>query len=138
MLGWWAQTNGRVSQGRWLGSLGRRHDRRRCPRTVRDAAAVLDVISARMPGEPYYPPTLPAGCARRFAQTRVGCGSGYWTGRASMGISTMRSAARPAPPGAGIARPPGRDVVPAPMFEPEFAEHFGTIIAADTGRRSRR
>src|SRR5215831_10544103 len=28
-------------------------------RTVRDCAAILDVISARMPGEPYYAPELP-------------------------------------------------------------------------------
>ena len=28
-------------------------------RTVRDSAAILDVISARMPGEPYYAPALP-------------------------------------------------------------------------------
>ncbi len=28
-------------------------------RTVRDAAGVLDVISKRMPGEPYYAPPLP-------------------------------------------------------------------------------
>ena len=27
-------------------------------RTVRDAAAILDVISAPMPGEPYYAPNL--------------------------------------------------------------------------------
>src|SRR5690348_6243914 len=53
-------TRGRVSQGPlsgegWAGSVidGA------LARTVRDAAGVLDVISARMPGEPYYAPPLP-------------------------------------------------------------------------------
>jgi len=33
-------------------------------RTVRDAAGVLDVISNRMPGEPYYAPPLPRPLVR--------------------------------------------------------------------------
>ena len=40
-------------------------------RTVRDAAGVLDVISARMPGEPYYAPPLP-----RPLRAEVGAGPG--------------------------------------------------------------
>src|SRR5215468_6887368 len=53
-------TRGRVSQGpltgeAWAGSI----TDGALTRTVRDAAAVLDVISARMPGEPYYAPPLP-------------------------------------------------------------------------------
>jgi amidase len=53
-------TRGRVSQGpqtgeAWAGGVidGA------VTRTVRDAAGVLDVISRRMPGEPYYAPPLP-------------------------------------------------------------------------------
>src|SRR5215470_8371283 len=53
-------TRGRVSQGpltgeTWAGSI----TDGALTRTVRDAAGVLDVISARMPGEPYYAPPLP-------------------------------------------------------------------------------
>src|SRR5262249_60048794 len=53
-------TRGRVSQGpltgeAWAGSV----TDGALTRTVRDAAAVLDVISVRMPGEPYYAPPLP-------------------------------------------------------------------------------
>src|SRR5262249_6666411 len=50
---------GRVSQGplvgeAWAGAV----TDGAVTRTVRDAAGVLDVISARMPGEPYYAPPL--------------------------------------------------------------------------------
>src|SRR5690348_12223008 len=53
-------TRGRVSQGplvgeAWAGGVADGA----VTRTVRDAAGVLDVISARMPGEPYYAPPLP-------------------------------------------------------------------------------
>src|ERR1700761_4776353 len=53
-------TRGRVSQGpltgeAWAGGVADGA----VPRTVRDAAGVLDVISAPMPGDPYYAPPLP-------------------------------------------------------------------------------
>ena len=58
-------TRGRVSQGpitgeAWAGSTidGA------VTRTVRDAAGVLDVISAPMPGDPYYAPPLPRPLAQ--------------------------------------------------------------------------
>src|SRR5213594_4421565 len=53
-------TRARVSQGPVVGEswAGGTIDGA-VTRTVRDAAAVLDAISAPMPGEPYYPPTLP-------------------------------------------------------------------------------
>ncbi len=53
-------TRGRVSQGpltgeAWAGGVADGA----VTRTVRDAAGLLDVISGRMPGEPYYAPPLP-------------------------------------------------------------------------------
>ncbi len=53
-------TRGRVSQGPLIGEAwaGGTIDGA-LTRTVRDAAGLLDVISARMPGEPYYAPPLP-------------------------------------------------------------------------------
>ena len=53
-------TRGRVSQGPLVGEgwAGGTIDGA-VTRTVRDAAGVLDVISARMAGEPYYAPPLP-------------------------------------------------------------------------------
>jgi len=53
-------TRGRVSQGplageSWAGGVADGA----VTRTVRDAAGLLDAISGRMPGEPYYAPPLP-------------------------------------------------------------------------------
>jgi amidase len=57
-------TRGRISQGPaiaegWGGSTTDGV----LTRTVRDSAAILDVISGRMPGEPYYAPALPRALA---------------------------------------------------------------------------
>jgi amidase len=132
-------TRGRVSQGpltgeAWAGGVidGA------VTRTVRDAAGVLDVISTRMPGEPYYPPPLP-----RPLREEVGADPG----RLRVGVLDR--------PGAGdfLDDPQCRAAVaaaarlleslghhveesaPAAMFEPEFARHFSTLIAADTALR---
>ena len=124
-------TRGRVSWGpligeAWAGGA--------VTRTVRDAAGVLDVISKRMPGEPYYAPPLP-----RLLVREVGADPG----RLRIGVLD-----RPDAEGlvddpqcralvAGAARlleSLGHHVeqsAPAAMFEPEFTGHFDTLIAAD-------
>src|SRR5947209_4913602 len=58
-------TRGRVSQGPLVGEAwaGGTIDGV-VTRSVRDAAGVLDVISARQPGEPYYAPPLPRPLAQ--------------------------------------------------------------------------
>src|SRR4051795_3671613 len=70
-------TRGRVSRGptsneSWAGGS----TDGALTRSVRDAAAVLDAISATMPGEPYYPPALPGPLAaevgREPAALRIG------------------------------------------------------------------
>src|SRR5437773_7555006 len=60
-------TRGRVSQGpltgeAWAGGVADGA----VTRTVRDAAGLLDAISNRMPGEPYYPPPLPGRLVREI------------------------------------------------------------------------
>jgi amidase len=129
-------TRGRVSQGPLIGEgwAGGTIDGA-VTRTVRDAAAVLDVISGSMPGEPYYPPPL-----LRPLREEVGVDPG----RLRIGVVD-----RPALDGyldhpecraavAGAARlleSLGHHVeesAPQAMFEGEFGEHFGTIIAADS------
>jgi amidase len=104
-------------------------------RSVRDAAGVLDVISHRMPGEPYYPPALP-----RPLREEVGADPG----RLRIGVLD-----RPGVEGylddpecraavAGAARlleslgHHVEDSAPAPMFESEFIQHFTVLISADT------
>src|SRR6516162_3464402 len=129
-------TRGRVSQGpligeQWAGG----YIEGAITRTVRDAAAVLDVISNRMPGEPYYAPPLPRPLAREV---------GADPGRLRIGVLD-----RPGVEGylddpqcraavAGAARlleSLGHHVeesAPAAMLEEEFLSHFTKIIAAET------
>jgi amidase len=129
-------TRGRVSQGpltgeAWAGGVidGA------VTRTVRDAAGVLDAISKRMPGEPYYPPPLP-----RPLTEEVGADPG----RLRIGVIDRPGAerytddpqCREAVAEAGrLLESLGHHVeesAPAGMFEPQFARHFNTMIAADT------
>jgi amidase len=129
-------TRGRVSQGplvgeTWAGGV----TDGAVTRTVRDAAGVLDVISKRMPGEPYYAPPLP-----RLLVQEVGADPG----RLRIGVID-----RPGLEGylddpqcraavAGAARlleSLGHHIdesAPAAMSEQEFARRFNTIIAAET------
>ena len=129
-------TRGRVSQGPLIGEAwaGGTIDGA-VTRTVRDAAGVLDVISARMPGEPYYPPPLP-----RPLRQEVGADPG----RLRIGVLDRPGAevflddtqCREAVAGAGrLLESLGHHVeesAPPDMFDQDFAKHFNTIIAADT------
>src|SRR5215472_12574086 len=129
-------TRGRVSQGPLIGEAwaGGTIDGA-VTRTVRDAAGVLDVISARMPGEPYYPPPLP-----RPLRQEVGADPG----RLRIGVIDRPGAevflddpqCREAVANAGrLLESLGHHVeesAPADMFDQDFAKHFNTIIAADS------
>jgi amidase len=129
-------TRGRVSHGPLIGEgwAGGTIDGA-VTRTVRDAAAVLDVISARMPGEPYYPPPLP-----RPLRQEVGAGPG----RLRVGVLDRPGAdvflddpqcQEAVAVAARLLESLGHHVeesAPAAMFEPRFVGHFNTIIAADT------
>jgi amidase len=129
-------TRARVSQGpvtgeAWAGSTidGA------LARTVRDAAGVLDVISAPMPGDPYSAPPLPRPLAQEV---------GADPGRLRIGVLD-----RPGVEGylddpecraavastAALLESLGHHLdqsAPAAMFEREFLRHFVTIISADT------
>src|SRR5580692_6984216 len=129
-------TRGRVSQGpvtgeAWAGSTIDGS----VARTVRDAAGVLDVISAPMPGDPYYAPPL----ARPLAQ-EVGADPGrlrigvldHADGEGYLDDPECRAAVAKT---AALLESLGHHLdqsAPAAMFEPEIAQHFNTIIAADT------
>jgi amidase len=104
-------------------------------RSVRDAAGVLDVISAWQPGEPYYPPPF----RRPLAEE-----AGASPGRLRVGVldrpgrdgylddPQCRAAVAAA---ASLLESLGHHVqesAPEAMFEEAFPGHFGAIIAADT------
>src|SRR6266536_1579933 len=104
-------------------------------RTVRDAAGVLDVISTRMPGEPYYAPPLPRPLREEVGadpgQLRVGV-----LGRPGAKDYLDDPQCRAAVAGAArLLESLGHHVeesAPAAMFEREFARQFNRLIAADT------
>ncbi|WP_347059977.1 amidase [Blastococcus sp. HT6-30] len=103
-------------------------------RTVRDTAAVLDVLSGPMPGDPYVAPPLP----RRLAQE-----VGPPVGRLRVGLLDAQTgeqylddpACRVAVERAGrLLAELGCDVepgTPGAMFDPQFPRFFTTTIAAD-------
>jgi amidase len=129
-------TRARVSQGPLVGEgwAGGTIDGA-VTRTVRDAAAILDTISAAMPGEPYYPPPLPRPLAEEVGQDpgrlRIGFldrpgGSGFLDDpecrqAVSNAAATLESLGHTVEPGG-----------PAAMFDEQFSPAFGAIIAADT------
>jgi amidase len=104
-------------------------------RSVRDAAAILDVISTWHAGEPYYPPPLP-----RPLRQEVGADPG----RLRIGMLDRPGAegylddpeCRAAVAGAArLLEQLGHHVepsAPGAMFDEAFIQHFTTIIAADT------
>jgi amidase len=128
-------TRGRVSQGPVIaeGWAGATIDGV-VTRTVRDTAGVLDVISARMPGEPYYPPPLP-----RPLRQEVGADPGKLRvgvlDRPGKEVYLDHPQCRAAVAGAArLLESLGHHVeesAPSAMFEQELSPHFNTIIAAD-------
>jgi amidase len=126
---------GRVSQGPLVGEAwaGGTIDGS-VTRTVRDAAGVLDVISARMPGEPYYAPPLLRPLADEVGadpgRLRIGI-LDRAPGDAYLDDPECRAAVAGA---ARLLESLGHHVeesAPAAMFEEEFIGNFTTIIAAD-------
>ena len=134
-------TRGRVSHGpltseSWAGGT----TDGALTRTVRDAAAVLDVLSAVMPGEPYYAPPLPGPLAgevgRAPGRLRVG-----WLDRprasAYLDSPDCRAAVATA---ARLLESLGHDVeesAPDALFDESFGRNFAIVIAADTARELR-
>jgi amidase len=129
-------TRARVSQGPAVGEgwAGGTIDGA-VTRTVRDAAGILDMISAGHPGDPYYAPPLPRPLREEVGadpgRLRVGVldrpgGDGY------LDDPQCRAAV------AGTARlleELGHKVeesAPEAMFDELFSRHFVTIITADT------
>jgi amidase len=129
-------TRGRVSQGpvtgeAWAGSTIDGS----VTRTVRDAAAVLDVISAPMPGDPYYAPPLPRPLAQEVGADPGRLRIGFLDHTGLPGYLDDPQCRAAVAGAASLLESLGHHVeqsAPAAMLEPEIAEHFNAIIAADT------
>ena len=129
-------TRGRVSQGpvtgeAWAGSTIDGS----VTRTVRDAAAVLDVISAPMPGDPYYAPPLPRPLAQEVGADPGRLRIGFLDHTGLPGYLDDPQCRAAVAGAASLLESLGHHVeqsAPAAMLEPEIAQHFNAIIAADT------
>jgi amidase len=129
-------TRARVSQGpvtgeAWAGSTIDGS----VTRTVRDAAAVLDVISAPMPGDPYYAPPLPRPLVQEVGADPGQLRIGFLDHTGVPGYLDDPQCRAAVAGAASLLESLGHHVeqsAPAAMFEPEIARHFNTIIAADT------
>jgi amidase len=128
-------TRGRVSQGPRVGESWAGGSIDGCvARTVRDAAGVLDTISGRMPGEPYYAPALgPLAGEVGVEPGRLRIGfSDHAVGDYYLDDPECRAAVATA---GRLLESLGHDVTeagPAAMFEAAFSQHFVRVIAADT------
>jgi amidase len=129
-------TRARVSQGplvgeAWAGGIADGS----VARTVRDAAGVLDVLSARHPGEPYYPPPLPRPLTEEVGVAPGGLRIGF-VDRPPLEEFLDHPECRAAVAAAGrLLESLGHHVEPGcpeAMFDEQFPPMFNTIIAADT------
>jgi amidase len=129
-------TRARVSQGPMVGEgwAGGTIDGA-VTRTVRDAAAVLDVISAQMPGEPYYAPALARPLAQEVGgdpgRLRVGFLDSAGDER-FLDDPECRAAVQNT---ARLLESLGHQVeagAPEAMADEDFTRSFVAIIAADT------
>jgi len=129
-------TRGRVSQGpvtgeAWAGSTIDGS----VTRTVRDAAGVLDVISAPMPGDPYWAPPLPRPLVQEVGADPGRLRIGFLDHTGLPGYLDDPQCRAAVVGAASLLESLGHHVeqsAPAAMLEPEIAQHFNTIIAADT------
>jgi amidase len=96
---------------------------------------VLDVISGRMPGEPYYAPPLPRPLREEVGADPGRLRIGFLDRPGSELYSDDPQCREAVAVAARLLESLGHHVeesAPAAMFEPEFAGHFNTIIAADS------
>src|ERR1700733_8838736 len=129
-------TRGRGSQGpvtgeAWAGSTIDGS----VTRTVRDAAGVLDVISAPMPGDPYYAPPLPRPLVQEVGADPGRLRIGFLDRTGVQGYLDDPQCRAAVAGAASLLESLGHHVeqsAPAAMFEPEIAGHFNIVIAADT------
>lgn len=134
-------TRARVSQGPAIGEgwAGGTIDGA-VTRTVRDAAAILDTISRPMLGEPYYPPPLPgplsAEVGRDPGKLRIGfIDRPGLNGQTVDGYLDSPDCRQAVASTVKLLSSLGHSVEPGgpqAMFEEQFGQVFGAIIAADT------
>lgn len=135
-------TRARVSQGPEIGEAwaGGTIDGA-VTRSVRDAAAILDAISAPMTGEPYYAPPLPGPLRDEVARDPGSLRIGFVEGPGGVEGYLDHPECRAAVAGAAkLLESLGHKVEqagPSAMYEEEFGHYFPVVIAADTEKELR-
>jgi amidase len=128
-------TRGRVSQGPLIGEAwaGGTIDGA-VTRTVRDTAGVLDVISAPIPGDPYYAPPLPGPLTREVGADPGRLRIGFLDRPGLDGYLDDPQCRAAVASAARLLESLGHHVeesAPQAMLEEDFLRHFNVIIAAD-------
>ena len=103
-------------------------------RTVRDAAAVLDVMAGAEPGDPYAAPPLPGPLAAEVGADPGRLRIGLLDHPLTDAIPDAQAADAVAAAGR-LLEGLGHQVQashPRALEEPEFADHFLTVVAVDT------
>jgi amidase len=129
-------TRARVSQGPLVGEgwAGGTIDGA-VTRTVRDAAAILDVISNPMPGEPYYAPPLPRPLAAEVGAHPGELRIGFVDRPADARYLDDPQCREAVAAAARLLESLGHQVSPSypgVLWDEQFEPHFLNIIAADT------
>ncbi|GIH64902.1 amidase [Microbispora siamensis] len=103
-------------------------------RTVRDTAALLDVISGAAPGDPYAAPALPGPLAGEVGadpgRLRIGFVAVHPRGDLPQDPDVAAAVTR----AAGLLESLGHDVTPGhpdALADAEFPRHYGTLVAAN-------
>jgi amidase len=131
-------TRARVSQGPEIGEgwAGGTIDGA-VTRTVRDAAAILDAISAPMPGEPYYAPALPGPLRGEVGRDPGRLRVGFLDHAGAEGYldhPECRAAVAAATKLLGSLGHVVEESAPAAAYEEEFGQMFPVVIAADSAK----
>jgi amidase len=104
-------------------------------RSVRDAAGILDVISARQPGEPYYAPPLHRPLSQEIGADPGRLRIGFIDRPGRDGFLDDPECRAAVAGAARLLESLGHHLeesAPEAMAEEEFVQYFTTIIAADT------
>lgn len=103
-------------------------------RSVRDTAAVLDVLGRRRIGEPYYPPPLATTLLQAMSIAPAPLRIGFTTGVFEYGTPAHPECAAAVDRTATMLAALGHDVVaacPDAMFDEHFEFHFDMLVAAE-------
>ncbi|MFF0865073.1 amidase [Nonomuraea sp. NPDC003560] len=126
-------TRGRLSMGP---SMGEGWSGFSCPgfvsRTVRDTAAALDAVSGYEPGDPYDAPALPGPLTAELHADPGRLRIGFLTTHPRPDVPADPGLAEAVTRAAALLESLGHDVTPGgppALAEPEFARHFGAIVA---------